>query len=154
MFSFVSNALAYMAFFFFLMIRRPPRSTLFPYTTLFRSPAPRAPRLQGAHSEGRNRRPAPAPAGQRRQGPERRTRRRSVSQHRLASAPALSRERPRSLPRSAARAVGSRPRHERAGSHSRRIGAPQGSARNARRPAAAARRARSPQAAGGRRRPL
>src|SRR3712207_7121160 len=29
--------------FFFLMIRRPPRSTLFPYTTLFRS----APRLGG-----------------------------------------------------------------------------------------------------------
>src|SRR2546428_8012795 len=27
-----------MFFFFFLMIRRPPRSTLFPYTTLFRSP--------------------------------------------------------------------------------------------------------------------
>src|SRR3989449_11286445 len=27
-------------FFFFLMIRRPPRSTLFPYTTLFRSPIP------------------------------------------------------------------------------------------------------------------
>src|SRR2546426_6380610 len=27
-----------MGFFFFLMIRRPPRSTLFPYTTLFRSP--------------------------------------------------------------------------------------------------------------------
>src|SRR2546430_5405681 len=26
-----------MRFFFFLMIRRPPRSTLFPYTTLFRS---------------------------------------------------------------------------------------------------------------------
>src|SRR5438132_2880613 len=26
--------------FFFLMIRRPPRSTLFPYTTLFRSPPP------------------------------------------------------------------------------------------------------------------
>src|SRR5260221_7581067 len=26
--------------FFFLMIRRPPRSTLFPYTTLFRSVAP------------------------------------------------------------------------------------------------------------------
>src|SRR6185436_19681227 len=26
-----------LAFFFFLMIRRPPRSTLFPYTTLFRS---------------------------------------------------------------------------------------------------------------------
>src|SRR2546430_11227273 len=27
----------YTFFFFFLMIRRPPRSTLFPYTTLFRS---------------------------------------------------------------------------------------------------------------------
>src|SRR2546430_8841125 len=27
----------YCLFFFFLMIRRPPRSTLFPYTTLFRS---------------------------------------------------------------------------------------------------------------------
>src|SRR2546426_3614512 len=27
-------------FFFFLMIRRPPRSTLFPYTTLFRSQGP------------------------------------------------------------------------------------------------------------------
>src|SRR2546429_6612833 len=31
----------YVCFFFFLMIRRPPRSTLFPYTTLFRSPRPR-----------------------------------------------------------------------------------------------------------------
>src|SRR3712207_7632592 len=33
-------------FFFLLMIRRPPRSTLFPYTTLFRShgrPRPRSP---------------------------------------------------------------------------------------------------------------
>src|SRR6266536_6257021 len=31
-------------FFFFLMIRRHPRSTLFPYTTLFRSgPGPRVP---------------------------------------------------------------------------------------------------------------
>src|SRR3712207_8278499 len=27
---------------FFLMIRRPPRSTLFPYTTLFRSAAPQS----------------------------------------------------------------------------------------------------------------
>src|SRR2546425_6232904 len=27
----------HLQFFFFLMIRRPPRSTLFPYTTLFRS---------------------------------------------------------------------------------------------------------------------
>src|SRR6266567_5517040 len=30
----------YLFVFFFLMIRRPPRSTLFPYTTLFRSPRP------------------------------------------------------------------------------------------------------------------
>src|SRR3712207_9563418 len=29
--------LSSMTIFFFLMIRRPPRSTLFPYTTLFRS---------------------------------------------------------------------------------------------------------------------
>src|SRR5438876_8618889 len=28
---------AILSFFFFLMLRRPPRSTLFPYTTLFRS---------------------------------------------------------------------------------------------------------------------
>src|SRR2546425_11119044 len=28
------------SYFFFLMIRRPPRSTLFPYTTLFRSLSP------------------------------------------------------------------------------------------------------------------
>src|SRR2546429_2460473 len=34
-----------MLFFFFLMIRRPPRSTLFPYTTLFRSRSPILPRL-------------------------------------------------------------------------------------------------------------
>src|SRR6266542_3644124 len=42
--------------FFFLMIRRPPRSTLFPYTTLFRShwrrdgsaPTDRAPRATGS----------------------------------------------------------------------------------------------------------
>src|SRR6266540_4528428 len=31
------SVLVYSLFFFFLMIRRPPRSTLFPYTTLFRS---------------------------------------------------------------------------------------------------------------------
>src|SRR2546430_3876393 len=32
------------------MIRRPPRSTLFPYTTLFRSAAPRARRRRGSAS--------------------------------------------------------------------------------------------------------
>src|SRR5882724_8650848 len=39
--------------FFFLMIRRPPRSTLFPYTTLFRSLDARrlmSEVLQGAHT--------------------------------------------------------------------------------------------------------
>src|SRR2546430_7838532 len=39
-------------FFFFLMIRRPPRSTLFPYTTLFRSPTCR-PKQTAARSPGR-----------------------------------------------------------------------------------------------------
>src|SRR2546422_5076513 len=37
-----------LSFFFFLMIRRPPRSTLFPYTTLFRSSSSR--RLPSAFS--------------------------------------------------------------------------------------------------------
>src|ERR1041385_9473685 len=37
-------------FFFFLMIRRPPRSTLFPYTTLFRSRV-RAHRSRCVHVE-------------------------------------------------------------------------------------------------------
>src|SRR2546426_7110677 len=44
-----------LALFFFLMIRRPPRSTLFPYTTLFRS--------RGRHvTQGPDREPR-APAG-------------------------------------------------------------------------------------------
>src|SRR3712207_7211299 len=43
--------------FFFLMIRRPPRSTLFPYTTLFRSRGrlARADARQGAHAVPRGR---------------------------------------------------------------------------------------------------
>src|SRR2546422_11318320 len=43
-------AVSCFSFFFFLMIRRPPRSTLFPYTTLFRSP-------EGAHGSDGVRRP-------------------------------------------------------------------------------------------------
>src|SRR5438270_13907847 len=39
-------------FFFFLMIRRPPRSTLFPYTTLFRSHLVRARMRPGDHLFG------------------------------------------------------------------------------------------------------
>src|ERR1019366_10382761 len=39
--------------FFFLMIRRPPRSTLFPYTTLFRSTGGRSPdRRDGGRVSG------------------------------------------------------------------------------------------------------
>src|SRR6266487_5491795 len=51
-------------FFFFLMTRRPPRSTLFPYTTLFRSPSgppARCPGWRGAAGLGAPRRRAPAP---------------------------------------------------------------------------------------------
>src|SRR5215216_7498067 len=51
--------------FFFLMIRRPPRSTLFPYTTLFRSAAaPRRPAREARRDpRGRGaRRARPAPA--------------------------------------------------------------------------------------------
>src|SRR2546429_4482528 len=36
-FFFIIKIVDLLHFFFFLMIRRPPRSTLFPYTTLFRS---------------------------------------------------------------------------------------------------------------------
>src|SRR5688572_32603432 len=39
--------------FFFLMIRRPPRSTLFPYTTLFRSLAPDDSTCGSAREPGR-----------------------------------------------------------------------------------------------------
>src|SRR5258708_38591325 len=42
------GALCLVLFFFFLMIRRPPRSTLFPYTTLFRSQALALAKLLGS----------------------------------------------------------------------------------------------------------
>src|SRR5258708_40180513 len=60
-FSFTSYGNCSPIFFFFLMIRRPPRSTLFPYTTLFRSLI----RTHGLGSggrrgrSGRHRTPAP-----------------------------------------------------------------------------------------------
>src|SRR5438093_9556099 len=38
----ISSSLSFLSF-LFLLIRRPPRSTLFPYTTLFRSRCPSAP---------------------------------------------------------------------------------------------------------------
>src|SRR5256885_17017250 len=45
----VFHLLFHVLLFFFLMIRRPPRSTLFPYTTLFRS------RFRGSRSRSRSR---------------------------------------------------------------------------------------------------
>src|SRR5256886_10100291 len=42
--------MALTAFFFFLMIRRPPRSTLFPYTTLFRSCPVAVPSTQATYA--------------------------------------------------------------------------------------------------------
>src|SRR6266508_5596206 len=44
------------------MIRRPPRSTLFPYTTLFRSPPGRAVRRRVHHAVAGGADPVPAPA--------------------------------------------------------------------------------------------
>src|SRR2546430_10792390 len=45
-----------LSFFFFLMIRRPPRSTLFPYTTLFRSRARDRACGRPRHHQGHHRR--------------------------------------------------------------------------------------------------
>src|SRR2546430_12219041 len=56
-----------LVFFFFLMIRRPPRSTLFPYTTLFRSHAPAD---HHAHLEGRARGCGARPRPRRRRSEE------------------------------------------------------------------------------------
>src|SRR6266496_3646912 len=52
----------FFVFLFFLMIRLPPRSTLFPYTTLFRSrPLARLPRRRGPRLAGdRGKHPDPA----------------------------------------------------------------------------------------------
>src|SRR5437899_12353983 len=48
--TYLSSSLTRLVFlFFFLMIRRPPRSTLFPYTTLFRSVFPAAARPRRGH---------------------------------------------------------------------------------------------------------
>src|SRR5258705_6188212 len=49
------------SFFFFLMIRRPPRSTLFPYTTLFRSVGDR--KAGPAEGKGRGFQGPPGPPG-------------------------------------------------------------------------------------------
>src|SRR3712207_7808696 len=60
-----------MYYFFFLMIRRPPRSTLFPYTTLFRSRGARGRRLPGGRGYAavrRRRGPRPGDLARRRCG--------------------------------------------------------------------------------------
>src|SRR5215208_349315 len=46
---FIFRLIEYLCFFFFLRIRRPPRSTLFPYTTLFRSAPVQRPQLLEQH---------------------------------------------------------------------------------------------------------
>src|SRR5262245_63561526 len=50
--SYVSSTFCFSSL-FFLMIRRPPRSTLFPYTTLFRSTGSSRGRAQRAHAHAR-----------------------------------------------------------------------------------------------------
>src|SRR5689334_23657906 len=55
--SFFPSTLSYSLPFFFLMIRRPPRSTLFPYTTLFRSQHDWHARRVPRHRRRRQRRP-------------------------------------------------------------------------------------------------
>src|SRR3712207_8068357 len=60
--------------FFFLMIRRPPRSTLFPYTTLFRSSLPAHPARRGARSAARGRARGAGRDEARRHRPRRRAR--------------------------------------------------------------------------------
>src|SRR5947209_16282949 len=48
----ISYPIDYLFYFFFLMIRLPPRSTLFPYTTLFRSFDDVEPRRQTLRHQG------------------------------------------------------------------------------------------------------
>src|SRR5258708_36244377 len=69
----LGHANRFLLLFFFLMIRRPPRSTLFPYTTLFRSRPARevAPNGSAQHPErlrtqlGLRRYPSPSPQAER-----------------------------------------------------------------------------------------
>src|SRR5687768_17857855 len=65
------------------MIRRPPRSTLFPYTTLFRSAAPRGPGGGGR----RDRRRAVGRGAARLREPRRRRDHRRGRAHRLGARP-------------------------------------------------------------------
>src|SRR5215475_13364205 len=64
--------------FFFLMIRRPPRSTLFPYTTLFRSSAARTEQVVGSRD--------PAQGAQARQAQDRKSTRLNSSHVKISYA--------------------------------------------------------------------
>src|SRR3712207_8584269 len=82
-----------MSTFFFLMIRRPPRSTLFPYTTLFRSPPVHHPAAPARRQWGGGPRPD-GPHRQRRAGPGGDpVEGRAGQPHRAAAAPARGRRR-------------------------------------------------------------
>src|SRR6266480_5009243 len=88
-----SSVFIFHFFFFFLMIRRPPRSTLFPYTTLFRSPrSPRPPGSRNRSSPSRRSRRAGGAASNPRGFRLRRARRRppprGSSRHSLRMRPA------------------------------------------------------------------
>src|SRR3712207_7227740 len=65
-------------YFFFLMIRRPPRSTLFPYTTLFRSAS--APRATPSTHRATRRMSTSSPRAARRRSPPRASSRASRSE--------------------------------------------------------------------------
>src|SRR2546427_6593357 len=68
--------------FFFLMIRRPPRSTLFPYTTLFRSQA-----LRRDHADaGPHHAPGGAHVAARGAGPDRKSTRLNSSHSQISYA--------------------------------------------------------------------
>src|SRR2546430_10610040 len=82
--------------FFFLMIRRPPRSTLFPYTTLFRSEHARLRARRGGHApalgrEGGHRAPFHAGARDRSVRERRRAARASARAPRRRARPPLAR---------------------------------------------------------------
>src|SRR2546430_1957604 len=65
--SYNENGTLCRCFFFFLMIRRPPRSTLFPYTTLFRSGDGGEAPLRGRISDGAGARAGAVPGGRHQQ---------------------------------------------------------------------------------------
>src|SRR5215813_14463686 len=72
--------------FFFLMIRRPPRSTLFPYTTLFRSGLRRRHAVRPGGHPGARRSDSRGARGFRRRRPDRKSTRLNSSHVRISYA--------------------------------------------------------------------